>query len=618
MEYDSMSKYLIVIILCLISILLVSDNYVGGACPSSGGGGSTPGGGTSGGPAIPGIPAPQRPQLGVGLQPLIQSIQSLVGVVDPWEVWWTRNRDKYLAFREPIQWADIVDKGGTKSYSISPVYDELIGILSEAVHDKDPYLAFRAAIALGKAQDAQNPSVSNPKAVEVLKKVHETETRDFVRNNVLLGLGLTSDASAMAVIKDVLQKKDNDPLRRSFAAIALSYVASNPEVSSALRETLSAEKEDREVKSSCSISLGNLKDALAAPILGKILNGDGGKKLQGMIRANAALGLGRIGTKEALEELKKFTRENEKENDIRSAVIMALGITGAPEAKDNILDFLQDKAPVIRGLACIALAQIKDAQAYETISEALQKNKSPEADGLMLIALGLTGNEKAKADLRKILSADSRKTRPLLKAAASIGLGLLKDKDAVEIIVNLLKDDKQQNDTTLTPYLILSLAMINEQEKKETIVEEGGPGTKSNRNNELSGLEKQELEILQKMWTKTDKNISIVAYTNLALAMMRLTSRDWIIEQLIKHTTAKDAKLRTYALHTLGLLGNRKSDKSFIDAAKDNNPEVRKAAIVGIGFLMDKNTINPIDKVTAGSIDIQMRIMDHLFPIPVW
>ncbi|HLD36893.1 MAG TPA: HEAT repeat domain-containing protein [Planctomycetota bacterium] len=595
-----MRKYLILTVLCLSSLILVSDKYLTGACPSTGGGGSTSRGGSG-----TGIPAAQRPPLGVGIQPLIQSIQSLASVADPWEVWWSRNRDKYLTFREQIQWTDIIDQGGTKSYAVSPIYDALINTLADSVGDKDPYLAFRAAIALGKVQDSQNPAVSSPKAVEILKKAHETEKRDFVRNNVLLGLGLTSDASAIAIIKDVLDEKKNSPLQRSFAALALSYVANNPEISSTLRDILSAEKEDREVKSSCCISLGNLKDASAAPILGKILNGDNGKKAQGMIRAHAALGLGRIGSTEALAELKRFAYENEKENDIRSAVIMAFGMAGTSEVRDNILKFLQDKAPVIRGFACIALAQIKDTQAYETISEMLQKNKSPEADGLILIAMGLTGHEKAKSDLRSILSADSRKTRPLLRAAAAIGLGLLKDKGAVEATLNILRDDRQQYDTTLTPYLILSLAMINDQKKKEPI-------------SELSDLEKQELEVLQKMWARIDKNISIVAYTNLAIAMMKLASRDWIIEQLLKHTTAKDATLRIYALHTLGLLGNRNSAQAFIDTAKDNNPDVRKAVIVGIGFMMDKNQINPIDKVTADSVDIQMRIMDHLLPIPVW
>ena len=594
-----MKKYLILTILCLGSMLLVSDKHLDGACPSSGGGGSTPRGGS-------GIPASQRPPLGVGIQPLIQSIQSLVGVVDPWEVWWSRNRDKYLSFREQIQWADITDKGGTKSYAVSPIHDELLKILADNVGDKDPYLAFRAAIALGKAQDPQNPAVSSPKALEVLKKAYETETRDFVRNNILLGLGLTSDASSIAIIQGVLEKKENTPLQRSFAALALGYAANTPEISSALKELLSAYKEDREVKSSSCIALGNLKDDSATPILGKLLNGDGGKKKeQGMIRAHAALGLGRINNTEALAELKRLVPADEKESDIRSAVIMALGMTGSPESKKNILGFMEDKIPAIRGLACIALAQIKDTQAYEAISNAFQKNKSLEADGLMLIALGLTGHEKAKTDLRKILSADSRKTRPLLKAAAAIGLGLLKDEKAVEVITNILKDEKQQYETTLTPYLILSLAMINEQKKKETI-------------SELSNLEKQELEILQKMWNRIDKNVSVVAYTNLAIAMMRLTSRDWIINQLVKHTDSKDAPVRIYALHTLGLLGNRDSAKVFINAIKDSNPDVRKAVIVGIGFIMDKNQINPIDKVTADSVDIQMRIMDHLLPIPVW
>ncbi|MEW6025942.1 MAG: HEAT repeat domain-containing protein [Planctomycetota bacterium] len=585
-------------------LVLVSDRDINGDCPGAGGGGSTPPGGGGPGPGTgTGGPSLQRPPLGVGLQPLIQSVQSLTSVADPWEFWWTRNRDRYLLFREPIQWTIIVDSGGTKSYSVSPFYDELIKILADGVTDKDPYLAFRAAIALGKAQDSMNPTLGNPKALEILKKAYEPENRELVEINILLGLGLTSDAAAIAMLKDVLQKKENTPLKRSFAAVAMGYMSGNPEVSTVLREILSSEKEDREVESCCCISLGNLKDTSAVPILGKILNGDGGRKKQGMIRSYAALGLGRIATKEALEELKKSASSGEKEVDVRLAIVTALGMTGLPEARDAVLAFLQDKIPTARGMACIALAQIKDPKAYEAITEALQKNKSPDADGLMLIALGLSGNDKARPDLRKILSADNRKARPLLKAAAAVALGLLKDKDAVEIIVNLLKDEKLQYDTVLTPYLVLSLAMITGQKQSQ---------------GELSELEKQELEILQKMWARVDKNISVVAYTNLAIAMMRLTSRDGIIEQLLKHTAAKDAVLRVYALHTLGLLGNRDSARAFVEAARGNNPDVRKAAVSAIGFMLDRNAINPIDRVTADSVDIQMRIMDHILPIPVW
>jgi len=619
-------KYLTGIIILLLGMfLLTADiNYVESCCPRGGGGGGTPLPPSPGAPTAPGVPAPRpsgpaaapRPPLVAGLMPLIQSVQSLSSVAEPWEFWWTRNRDRYLSFRTPIEWANIVDQGGTKSFSISPIYDELINVLADGVGDKDIYLAFRAAIALGKAQDSQNSTASSPKAIEILKKTHETEGRYFVRNNVLLGWGLTSDAAVVPVIKGVLQSKD-PPLRRSYSALALGYAPADSEASKILRDILTAEKDDREVKSSACLSLGNLKDASAVPILGKIVNGEGGKKEQGMIRAYAALGLGRIGTKEALDELKRIAPASEKENDVRVAIVTALGMTGLPEAKDAILAFLQEKSPSVRGTACVALAQIKYDKAYETISEALQKNKSTDADGLMLIALGLTGNDKAKADLRKIL-ANNKKSRALLRGAASISLGLLKDTEALPVIVNILKDDKQHNDTLLTPYLILTLSMLNEQKKEDIVVEGDGTGTKSAHTSELSDLEKQELEILQKMWSKTDKNLSITAYTNLAIAIMKLTSREKMIEDLVKHIGAKDATLRAYALHTLGLIGNKESAKAFVDAYKDNNPEVRKAVIVGIGFLMDKHPVNPIDKVTSDNVDLTLEIMNHLLPIPVW
>ena len=565
------------------------------------------------------VPGISRPLLGIGIQPLIQSLQFLTGAADPWEVWWSRNRDKYLAFRTPIEWANIVDQGGTKSYTISPIYDELINVLADDVGHKDHYLAFRAAISLGKAQDAMNPAVSSPKAIEVLKKAHEAETRDFVRNNVLFGLGLTADNSVVGVIKDALQNKNEKAtsLRRSYAALALGYVTNDPEVPKTLRDILTAEKEDPEVKSSSCISLGNLKDAESVPLLSKILNGDGvSKKERGTIRAHAALGLGRIGTKAALDELKKFAPANEKESDVRSAVVMALGVTGLPEARDSILAFLQDKTPAVRGMTCIALAQIKDAKAYEIISETLQKNKSNDADGLMLLALGLTGHEKAKADLRKIL-ADNKKSRPLLRGAASIGLGLLKDTETLPLIASILKEDKYQNDTSLAPYLVLSAAMINEPKKTETFEKEGSDKEAVSKK-ELSEVEKQMIEILQKMWAKADKNLPITAYTNLAVALARMGKKSEVIEQLLKHIGSNDKTVCTYALHTLGLIGDKNSAKAFINAAKDNNSEVRKATIVGIGFLMDKNPINPVDKVTADSIDIQTQIMEHILPIPVW
>ncbi|MDI6787982.1 MAG: HEAT repeat domain-containing protein, partial [Planctomycetota bacterium] len=325
----------------------------------------TPDGGPRGGTRPPsgGGTSVTRPPLSIGIQPLIQNLQSLVGVVEPWEIWWTRNRDKYLSFREAIEWAKIIDEGGSRSITIYPIYDELLTTLSEGISDKDQFVAFLAAISLGKIQDSQSATVSSYKAAEILKKAHETESRFLVRNNILLGLGMTADATVWDVIKEVIQeKKDNPALRRSYAILSAGYLPDdNGEISKLLKEIVVDERDDREVKASACISLGNLKDISAIGLLGKILTGPpGGKREHSQIRAYAALGLGRIGTQEALAELKRCDPNKEKEIDVRSAVVVALGMTGLAEAKDAIMPYLQDRTSVIKGLAAVALAQTKD------------------------------------------------------------------------------------------------------------------------------------------------------------------------------------------------------------------------------------------------------------------
>ncbi|MFH0887801.1 MAG: HEAT repeat domain-containing protein [Planctomycetota bacterium] len=542
----------------------------------------------------PVVQAQIRPQLGIGLQPLMQSLQassasSLLGVVESWEVWWTRNRDKYLSFREDVQWVKTVNDSGSQSVTVYPIYHELIEVLSDALVDKNPFIAFRAAIALGKAIDAKNPV--SIKVSEALKKANKAETRYFVNNNILLGSSLAGDNSFVDIMKEVAQDKTAPPLRRCYSILAMGNIIDDPELLKIMKKILT-EQDNTEVKSCACLSLGNLKDVSAVSILGKLLNGSDGRKEQQVLRAYAALGLGRIGTKEAVNELKRSTPASERDTDVLSAVVIALGLTGSPDAKDSILPFLAHKNAALRGLAAISLAQTKDVKSYDLISEALQKNSSNENDGLMLIALGLTGNEKAKADLRKRL--ENKKSRSLLKAAAAIGLGLLKDSEAVPIIVDMLYTKESFNNVVLAPYLIMSLGMIQDPKG---------------------------VEVLQKIWDKIETNSSLYPYnTNVAVALTMLgRKKDVILPKLIQQANqTKDPALRSYALHTLGLLGDRESAKAFVDAFKDNDIFVRCEAIGAIGFLLDKNKMNPLNKVTADSIDIPMLIMDHILPIPVW
>jgi HEAT repeat protein len=321
---------------------------------------------------------------------------------------------------------------------------------------------------------------------------------------------------------------------------------------------------------------------------------EGGKKEHPQVRAYAALGLGRISAKEALNELRKPNPTAEKETDVRIAVVMAMGMTELPEAGDTIVPYLRDKYGTVRGYAALALAQVKYPKAYETISEIFHKEKSAEADGLMALALGLTGNDKAGADLRKIL--ENKKSRsPLFKASAAIGLGLLKDSEAVPIIVNLLNDEKQQSDALLTPYLILALGMIKDP---------------------------RGAEVLQRMWENLPSRAYAYPYhSNLAIALTMLgKKKEVVMPALIKQASQTHYQLlRSYALHSLGLLGDRESAKLFLDAASDkDNTYVIYTTMSAIGFLMDRNRLNPLNKVTGNLVDVSTQIMDHIGGIPVW
>jgi len=530
----------------------------------------------------------------------------LAGIVEPWEVWWTRNRDNYLSFREPIEWVKVIDEQGSRSMTVFPDYEAALKILGQALSDKNHHIAMRAAIALGKAIDVKNP-VSN-RIIETLKKANETETRYFVKNNILLGSSLAGDNSQVDLMKKVSQDKPTPPLRRCYALLAMGTIINDPELPKIMKNIL-ADKDDTEVKCCACLSLGNLQDVSAVPILGKLLNGGDGKKEQPVLRAYAALGLGRIGTEEALDELAKSTPASEKDIDVLSAVVMALGLTDSPDAKEPILVFLtQKKDAILRGLAAISLAQIKIpphrgmsppppnlrgiGNCYDLIAEAFQENKSQEVDGLMLLALALTDDDRAKADLRKVL--EDKKSRGLLKAAAAIGLGILKDKEAVPIIVNMLYDKKDFCNIALAPYLILSLGMIQDQKG---------------------------VEVLQKIWDMIEENSTLCPYhTNLAVALTMLGKRkEIVLPKLTQHLKqTKDTLLRSYALHTLGLVGNKESVQAFVEAYKDDNSYMRFETMAGLGFLLDGSKISPLNKITENNIDIPMIIMNHIMLIPVW
>ncbi|MBI4711981.1 MAG: HEAT repeat domain-containing protein [Planctomycetes bacterium] len=555
------------------------------------------------GPSVPSVPqsgqvtpqpadagsttASTRPPFGPGIQPRFNSMRApgntISNAIEPWEVWWTRNREKYLAgFRQLVQWQEQKQEGSMTKFQI---YDDLFNLLAKALEDKVENIAVMAALGLGKSGDSR--------AIPLLKKAYQDEKRAMVKDNILLALGLSGDASSINMIKEAVYEKKSDEVSRSYAAIALGYL-NDPNVIKTLREIL-PEKLDVEVIASACLSLGNLRDNSRETIeaLGAML--DAKSKKDRRIRCCAALGLGRIGTKEAFEELKKSVAD--KDDEVRSSIAIGLRLIPLAECKNELLTLIKDKNMMVRGLAAISLvltqktSSVADTKSTcDTLLKTLADTKRMEADGMIVLALGLLGDAQAGEELRKILK--DKKSRSLLKGAAVVALGLLKDKEAGPILTEMLGKDEN---IVIKPYIALALGMLGDTSSTET---------------------------LQKLWENVDKNINTFAYTNLAISLTLLGKKDEVvIPAMVKHA-AKDQsdQMRMHALHTLGLLGNRTTAKAFIDSYDNEKTDgVRYYSITGAGFMLDRNPFPLINKVTADNdSELFMWTLENILPLPVW
>ncbi|MFH1226698.1 MAG: HEAT repeat domain-containing protein [Planctomycetota bacterium] len=573
--------------------LLLSGNTSEGTCPR--GGGTT---GSAGTPSASNVGL--RFSFSPGLMPYLQTVGS---GVDSWEVWWTNNRENYLKFRNnPIEWVKRVNTGGTTvSVTKYPIYDKLINLLiKNLMEEDDSSLVSSAAFALAKSGDERAP--------ELLIKAYQKHTQYLIRNNILLALGLTGSLSGVEILKEALLDKKNTEVTRGFAALALGYIK-DVSVMKFLEDFI-VQKNDIEVIGSTAFALGNLKDTEAISIFVKLLNpSDAALKLERRARVWTVLGLGRIGNKAALEELKKLI--DDKEVDIRSSVAISLGLINSADSKKALFELTQDKSMIVRGFAAISLVQLAlanpdlfspkpgtspNAAAAESLCMELialyNKSKGgPEPSGMIILALGLLGDERAKPFLRETLS--ERKTRSTIKAVTALALGMMKDTASVNELLMLAQ--KQQDDLAIIPHVILALGMI------------GDP---------------KAVNVLTAIWDKAQKDVSRVAYTNIAVALMMIgKNQDMVLPRLKKDSSKEaNAALRPFALHTLGLVGGRDDAQVFIDLCEnESDVSIRNAIIYAVGFLMDKEPVPLIKRIMANNnYNLSTYVMEHLLPIPQW
>lgn len=554
------------IVFSLIAIFLLVDislNKVDAWCPS---------GGAGGGQIVPQrIP---RPPSGTGLEPLVFNPPNPApNLFFAWEIWWIRNRLNYLPFKEPIVWDTISD--GEETVAVQTHRKLLEGIADALKNDSNPAARAMAALAFGKFK--------HKSGIRYLKAALADKSFD-VKNVVRLSLGLFQDASFVENFKEILFSKKESDITKAYAALALGYIKDKSSVET-LQEVFKEKKVPKDIACATLVSLGNIGDKSVIPFLDKILNKPKGDV---QIRAYAALALGKIKDPEAVEILRKSLKE--KNPDIRASIAIAFGMIKSPDTKDDLVAlFKKDKNSRVRQFAAISLAQLGDKSVYATLYKTATSSRgSFDVKAFAILALGLLGEQK---ETNKFIKEIVIKKKPIIRPVAVLTLGLLKDKTAVPILLEILEKE-QAIDPVSFLYAIQALGLIGDKEA---------------------------IPALEKLYKKAQEDISMAAavYNNLTVALTMLGKRKETLDILHKQLKEKKASevILLRALHGTAYIGDKSSIDYLLDFYKDEkNLTLRMYAMFALGFVLDKDKINPLYKITAdNNYYIWLNIMDHIY-----
>lgn len=152
------------------------------------------------------------------------------------------------------------------------------------------------------------------------------------------------------------------------------------------------------------------------------------------LRSAVLLALGRIGAPEALDILANAAR-TEKDENVRRDAITALGLLGTPEAKELLLKdpAIREKTLSQRSAASGLVEALNDNLSDELQKTVLDKNVNPAS--LATWALQNRKDPRAAELFRKILA---NSTSSWLASDAILYLGRMKDPQAIPLLADLL------------------------------------------------------------------------------------------------------------------------------------------------------------------------------------
>jgi len=478
-------------------------NYGGPADTVPGGtSGGTPGTGTNTGaggvplPGAPGAPAGSTPvPVGTpGGQPAPApgiSIFDLGPDTATWEVWWSLNRDRFLAIKATIYGADeSASPEGTGLARLRPdarlVADRVLPILTSVVEaDQDPALVGEALLALARADLGRG--VDDAVSARVFERISSalSHRQLSVVESAVMALGARGASRSLPVLAAILEDsgsgraalgRESVPTRvRAIAALSLGLAAGRARVDAqryaahALARPLHERGNvPQDLAAACAAALGlmnlgggpasdqDLPAAASSAALVRFLQqiADDANRDQ-IVRAQCAASVGRVAASgdertraSAIVWAVGVASDAARTTIVRQGATIALGRLGRPTdtapdraARTALAALTRDTDRLVRGLAWLARGEIGARARIEAEKPAALEIQAglfsdfAEAKGLAIgflsVALGVFAHESAlvaAADGNRVLKETWQRARsPSDASAIGLALGLRLD-----------------------------------------------------------------------------------------------------------------------------------------------------------------------------------------------
>ena len=378
-----------------------------------------------------------------------------------WKEWWRRHE---FLFTHVSKKGNITT-GEEGPITMSPQIQLLVTDLLKTT--RDDYFDVRAAscIALGKL--GQNTPEVRTKLVAALKDRHKD-----VQDSAALALGMVKAVEATHDLTKIVMNKRNKTSLRCFAAVGLGLMG-NPANLRTLQNIFTASDTKEEVKAGALLGLGLLKDERAAYTLYPVVMSNYKEELQSF----AVTALAKIGTTEIefrrgrkstkidivnLFERKMLTKTTKTQ--VRRAMAMALGTIGREDSSIKALQqaYRVDRDKGVKGFALLSMALMKKNDANkmvvnDTLRRALVRERDNVVKGFAALAVGLSKDEEGG---KLLLNVFLKERNPDVRAAAAVGMGIMKYKQALPDLGQEVKKPKDGGEAR--GYACVALGMIGD------------------------------------------------------------------------------------------------------------------------------------------------------------